>query len=314
MAPLVKSKVEMFSPRKLANAVNPICVVVCAYLAATSISNLLAMYHLADASEVAVATVVPGTPTEKRAPLSKDGAPLAATNMFCSDCQLLPDEPEDGPSQRTQLPLRLIATNISSEASFSFATVMNTQSLKQGAYSIGQDIPEAGVVRRIGGNYIEFVRSKDHGAGRVVDEIERIDFESGGTKLASRPAAQAASSASSGASLAEQYVRVLDETHFEVDRDLVGKLKGDPRLAGAQARPIAKDGRMAGVRLFAVRPNGLARAMGLRNGDTLVAANGVKLDSLEAALELMGQLHQKDHWSIDIERGGKPVQLQVDLK
>ena len=299
----------MFSLRKLANAVTPICILLCAYLAARSTSNIVAMHHLADASDVAAATIVPGAVTEKREPLSKDGAPLAAANMFCSDCQRRPaiDHPEDTPSQRTQLPLRLIATNISSEASYSFATVMNTQSLKQGAYGIGQDIPDAGVVRRIGGTYLEFARHHDQ-------KIQRIDFESGGVKVAARPATQAASSASSASSLVEEYVRVVNETHFEVDRDLVGKLKSDPRLAGAHARPITKNGQMAGVRLFAVRPSGLAQSMGLRNGDTVVAANGVKLESLEAALELMGQIHQKDHWSIDIERGGVPVQLQVDLK
>ena len=71
---------------------------------------------------------------------------------------------------------------------------------------------------------------------------------------------------------------------------------------------------MQGVKLFAVRSAGLAHAMGLRNGDTLVAANGVKLQSMEAGLELLGQLKVKDHWSFDIQRRGKPVTLQVDFQ
>ena len=43
---------------------------------------------------------------------------------------------------------------------------------------------------------------------------------------------------------------------------------------------------MVGVRLSAVRSKGLAHSMGLRNGDTVLAANGVKLKSLEAGREL----------------------------
>jgi type II secretory pathway component PulC len=107
---------------------------------------------------------------------------------------------------------------------------------------------------------------------------------------------------------------VIDATHFEVDRKLVETLKGDPKQAGAMARPVVKEGKMQGVRLFAVRSSGLAHAMGLRNGDTLMAANGVKLESYEAALELMGRLQTKDHWSVDIERRGGPLTLSIDLQ
>ena len=115
-------------------------------------------------------------------------------------------------------------------------------------------------------------------------------------------------------SLAEEYVRVIDNTHFEVDRKLVEKLQGNPALGGARFRPMVKDGKMQGVRVYALRSSGLAHSMGLRNGDTLVAANGVKLQSYEAGLELMGQLKSKDHWSVEIQRRGKPLTLNVDLK
>jgi type II secretion system protein C len=261
-------------------------------------------------AEATHAAVLPARePAPRPAPVearSKSGAAIVERNMFCTDCTpAAAAEDKESDNNRTQLPLRLIATNIALQAEHSFASVLNTSDQRQGGYSVGQEIPDAGIVVSIGQDYLTFHNSKN-------DRNERIVFEGANARVIAPSRAASASAGSS--SLAEEYVRVIDSTHYEVDRKLIDKLKGNPLLGGAKARPVVKDGKMNGVRLYALRSTGLAHAMGLRNGDTLLAANGVKLKSYEAGLELMGQLQSRDHWSVDIERRGKPVTLTVDLQ
>lgn len=245
-------------------------------------------------------------PTKASAPSvtrSKSSQDVVARNMFCSTCSILESEPVAIAGARTRLPLRLIATNISSRETQSFASVVNTQNQRQGAYRVGEKIPDAGVVQYIGQDYVDF---KVEGS----EALERMNFDSANV-AAKQPTKRASASTNA---LASEYVRSISDTHFEVDRDLIGKLQSSPKLAGARAMPIHKNGSMVGVRLSGVRSKGLAYSMGLRNGDRVLAANGVKLKSLEASLELLGQLKSRDHWSIEIERRGKSIQLQVDLQ
>jgi general secretion pathway protein C len=295
------------SLRSLWSLVTPLTIVVCAIFAAKTVSNLTASEELADAPHAAPSP----QPTPKREPKpvavhSKSPDKLVARNMFCSTCSGEDAPPSaTSPSNRTLLPLRLIATNIASQSEYSFASILNTSDQRQGGYRVGQEIPGAGVVESIQRESLAFFNTSNQ-------RSETIHFDGGEVTVAAP--SRAASASSNSNALAEEYVRVIDATHFEVDRKLVETLKGDPKQAGAMARPVVKEGKMQGVRLFAVRSSGLAHAMGLRNGDTLMAANGVKLESYEAALELMGRLQTKDHWSVDIERRGGPLTLSIDLQ
>ncbi len=293
--------------RQLWQFVAPTTVAICSVLAASGLANLVSEVVLPEQAMAAPAPIASrhATPNLQH---SKDATQLLARNMFCRECG-----PEEGITEEaaefgkpTKLPLRLIATNISSRDSRSFASVLNTESLKQGAYRLGENIPDAGIVRRIGPNFVEF---------RVegVDRVERVHFDSGNAKAVAISATRAAASRGGGA-FADAFVRAISDTHFEVDRELIGKVRGNPKLAGARAFPQHNNGVMTGVRVSAVQRKGLAHSMGLRNGDTIRAANGVKLTSIEAGLELMGQLATRDHWSFTVERRGKPMQLVIDLQ
>lgn len=302
MVLLVRISLRTFWP-----LVTPTTIALCALFAAQTSANLLEEEVLAESTQATPTRVVElvheATPARAR---SKSGADILERNMFCTDCSAVAvAESKAATSKRTQLPLRLIATNIATRAEDSFASILNTSDQRQGGYRVGQEIPDAGIVVSIGRDSLTF-----HNA--VTDRNEEVVFDGANATVIAPSRAASASAGSS--SLAEEYVRVIDSTHYEVDRKLIEKLQGNPMLGGARARPVVKDGKMDGVRLYAVRSTGLAHAMGLRNGDTLLAANGVKLKSYEAGLELMGQLKGRDHWSVDIQRRGKPITLTVDLQ
>lgn len=290
---------------RLWRLIPPITIAACSSLAAVSASNLLEANHLADTAAPFVAPS-PRVKTTETTPHTKNGEALRERNMFCSACSPDLGTPNKGPSLLTKRPLRLVATHLADNDEDSFASVINTQSHRQGAYQLGSQIPDAGVVEAITREYLEF-RNAELG-------VERIVFDASATQAI--PASKAASARFNGTkpTIADEYVRVVDATHVQVDRALVAKIQGNPGLAGARFRPMNKDGRLNGVKLYAVRNGSVAHKLGLRNGDAVLEVNSVRLNSMEAGLELMGELHTRDHWSFEILRRGKPVSLSVELQ
>ena len=67
--------------------------------------------------------------------------------MFCSDCTpavaTAPTNVDPSSVTNTSLPLVLVATNVAPTDKDSYATVINTESQKQGAFSIGDTLPGA---------------------------------------------------------------------------------------------------------------------------------------------------------------------------
>lgn len=278
-------------------------IAVCAVFGANIVAQLISQEVFPERARAA--TVPRAVVAQSTRPIAViNSETLVSRNMFCSACSPAGEPLSSDVAIRSQLPLRLIATNVSTLPSqSSFASVVNLQDQRQGGYRVGENIPNAGLVEAIGRNYLDLTAFGSEARQRVYFDAKR---------MAARPSPRRVASAR--ASLVDEYVRAISETHYQVDRDLIGKLRANPRLAGARALPIYKEGAMVGVRLSGVRTNGLAHGMGLRSGDKVLAANGVKLSSLEAGLELLGQLPTRDHWNIAIERRGKPVQLQVDLQ
>src|SRR3970282_1911749 len=82
-------------------------------------------------------------------------------------------------------------------------------------------------------------------------------------------------------------IHKIDDTTFEVDRALIDKLLQNPLAAskGARVTPSIKNGKPNGIKLYAIRPSSIYAKLGLTNGDTIIAVNGIVLDSMERGLE-----------------------------
>jgi len=95
-------------------------------------------------------------------------------------------------------------------------------------------------------------------------------------------------------------------------RDMV---VSDPQSAGnlVQINPKSADGRFIGYELQPGRDAALLSRMGLAPGDIVTSVNGVKLDSPAKALSLMRGLSSMEEIRLDIERGGVPQSLIVNI-
>lgn len=304
-----------------------IVVFICAILAAKTVNNLVAGKYLGASAEPA--KVEPKKPTETSTATqtrSKTGEPLAKRNMFCSDCEPETPAPVDVASQTpsdpsmvptTSLPLRLVATNVSSIGKYSFATIQNTSTEAQGAYWINHTIPGAGEVVKISGKYVDF---RNTSSGRL-ERIALLDQPPVGARPTPAPSEAAPPTPAPGSqdemsAKFDEGIKQVSENSYEIDRSLVDEVLANPMSAakGARIVPSVKDGKANGFKLYAIRPNSVYAKLGFRNGDTLHAINGFDLTTPDKALEVYTKVKEASNLSVSVTRRGKPVTIDYSIR
>ena len=291
-----------------------IAVMICAVFAAKAANHVVEAKYLGDPDHApklqATAMLPTTTPKVTR---TKDGAPLAARDMFCSDCTppVVVASNNNDPSSivNTSLPLSLLATNVSLDDDESYATVVNTDNQKQGSYSIGDPIPGAsGKLKEIHYKYIDF----ENGG-----HVERLVLNGAAPPVvAAVVPAPGDGSGDDMQALVDSGVKKIDDHHYEIDRALVDKILANPMgvAKGARVVPAVKNGKPDGFKLYAIRPTSVYAKIGLENGDTLQAINGMEMTSAEKALEVYTKLRDASSLEVDITRKGKADKMNYSIR
>jgi general secretion pathway protein C len=269
---------------------------------------------------------------EPKPPPSKDANEVVNRNMFCSSCEppkpaeaAAPSAPtDDNHPPATSLPLALVATVVASDPDASAATIINTSNSKSGSYGVGDEIPDAGELRRIKPQFVDF---HNKGTNRV-ERVSLLGAPPPGS-VASAPMAPPVSApptptpAPEGQSpegdllaAVDKGVRRVSDTSYDIDRALVDKILLDPSVVARQARivPSIKDGKANGFKMYAIRPNSVFAKIGLQNGDTIQSINGFDMSSPDKALEVYTKVRSASNLSISILRRGQPVQMEYSIK
>jgi general secretion pathway protein C len=297
-----------------------VVVMVCAVFAAKATNHIVEAKYLGDAEHgPRIAAIAPRAETPAPAIRSKDGGQLASRNMFCSDCTPTIDTAKlADPSQVaiTSLPLALLATNIGPKPEDSYATVINSENQKQGAYAVGDIVPGAnnsGKIKSIHFKYIDFENN-----GRV----ERLVLLGApapiSTPVASVETPQLPTDENKDdlqASI-DNGIKKLDDNNYEIDKSLVEKVLLNPMAVakGARVVPSMKNGKPDGFKLYAIRPASAFAKLGLTNGDTLQSINGFELTSADKALEVYTKLREATSLEVEVTRRGKPVTLKYSIR
>ena len=297
-----------------------IVVVVCAVFAAKATSHVVEAKFLGDPEHAPKLTpIAPRTETPV-AVRSKDGGQLATRNMFCSDCTPTIDTSKGSdPSQIaiTSLPLALLATNIGPRIEESYATIINTESQKQGAYSVSQVVPGAtssGKIKAIHFKYIDFEHN-----GRT----ERLVLLGATPPASSTPVAVAETptlpsdeNKDDMQAAVDSGIKKIDDSNYEIEKSLVEKVLLNPMAVakGARVVPSMKNGKPDGFKLYAIRPSSAFAKLGLANGDTLQSINGFELTSADKALEVYTKLRDATSLEVEVTRRGKPVTLKYSIR
>ena len=298
-------------------ALGGVVVVICAVFAAKATSHIIEARYLGDpehASKVAAVAPRPEAPVAVR---SKDGGQLATRNMFCSDCTPPVENKSSDPSQIaiTSLPIALLATNIGPRIEESYATIVNTENQRQGAYAVGDQVPGAtssGKIKSIHFKYIDFENN-----GRT----ERLVLL-GATPpvtpptVAENPALPTDENKDDMQASIDSGIKKIDDSNYEIDKSLVEKVLLNPMAIakGARVVPSMKNGKPDGFKLYAIRPSSAFAKLGLSNGDTLQSINGFELTSADKALEVYTKLREATSLEVEVTRRGKPVTLKYSIK
>ncbi|HUS28364.1 MAG TPA: type II secretion system protein GspC [Kofleriaceae bacterium] len=295
-----------------------IVVLVCAVFAAKCTSHVIEAKALGDSSKTP--RVVPTVPSPMQKPAtpvrSKDGSQFATRNMFCSECTPQPTVATNvDPSQiqTTSLPLVLLATMVATDAKDSYATIVNTENQKQGAFSIGDPIPGAsGKIKEIHYKYVDFENS---------GHTERLVLAGATAPVTSTPVAAETPPPTDEnkddlqASI-DAGIKKIDDSNYEIDKSLVDKILANPMgvAKGARVVPAVKNGQPDGFKLYAIRPSSVYSKLGLANGDTLQSINGFELNSADAALNAYTKLREATSLELNVTRRGKPMTLKYQIR
>jgi general secretion pathway protein C len=111
-------------------------------------------------------------------------------------------------------------------------------------------------------------------------------------------------------------IHKVSETEFNVERSVVDQILENQAelMRSARIVPDKEGDKVVGIRLFGVRPDSLLGTLGLENGDRLSSINGFEVSDPSRVLEAYGRLKNADRLSVSINRKGKPMTIDFNIK
>ncbi len=257
---------------------------------------------------------------------------ILANNIFCPECVPLEEEPDAAPvvdaegrplggiqpgEKKSSLPLRLLATMESSDPKFSQATIREEENGGVSPYWPGDVVSpgvlvmsvERGIVHLRNGPSLEYLMVGDEPPKQPKKKAKKDDKKKKDTKPKKKndrsiPGAEEAISCDASGN------------HCTVERSFVEQILQNPMALAKQARviPSIKDGEPQGFKFYGIRKGSLPRLLNLKNGDLLTNVNGTELKTMDQAMGLYTKLRNASHLSVTIDRKGKTVTKEIDIK
>jgi general secretion pathway protein C len=111
-------------------------------------------------------------------------------------------------------------------------------------------------------------------------------------------------------------IHKVSETEFNVERSVVDQILENQAelMRSARIVPEKEGDKIVGIRLFGIRPDSLLGTLGLENGDRLSSINGFEMSDPQKALEAYAKLRTADHLTVSVNRHGKPMNIDFNIK
>lgn len=111
-------------------------------------------------------------------------------------------------------------------------------------------------------------------------------------------------------------IHKVSETEFNVERSVVDQILENQAelMRSARIVPEKEGDKTVGIRLFGIRPDSLLGTLGLENGDRLQSINGFEMADPQKALEAYARLRSADRLSVSVQRKGKPMTIDFNIK
>ncbi|QKT03025.1 type II secretion system protein GspC [Ectothiorhodospiraceae bacterium 2226] len=295
---------------------------------------LLLAYTLAHLTWRAIApapiTLPPAPPpaTAAQAAAAPEGSTLrqvASLQLFGRAAPEVAQAPIEAPDTRLRLTLRGVVASGDPQSAM---VIIADESGREQHYFVGADLPGGAVLEQVYPDRVILSRENRYETLRLPREETRDDRVQSArtTPPRARPAAarsrvpqlpsaaEAAQAAATGGGGA-----AADEAVDDDDGATLGQyreqLVNDPQSLWnlVQVHPVLEDGRIKGFTLSPQRDEHLFRAAGWRPGDVITQVNGIALDDTNALQEVFGQLTSADSVALEVERGGRSQQINLQF-
>ncbi len=106
-----------------------------------------------------------------------------------------------------------------------------------------------------------------------------------------------------------------DATHVEMPRSLLDQLIADPMVVARSARlvPAFRAGQPIGYKVFGIRPGSPLAALGLVNGDQVLAVNGEPLTDPDQLRAVITRARGAGRVRLALERNGQAQVIEITL-
>lgn len=298
--------------------VNLVVVAICAGFAGRATAHFLAGAYLAgdDGPRPAQRRTNTAAPAKVH---GKESDEIVKRNVFCSGCvpivavaSTTPGADSNDP-QKTSLQLELVSTMVvPTDDAWSMAVIrdLSTKEKDPGMYAKGS------VIGGTGATLVKVVNKRAYlrNAGR----LEYVEMDG----AAAPPASSSMVASIPPPPAIDTSMGDVDKgvtcngNNCNVERQLVDKLLSNTAMLATAARfvPSIKDGKPNGFKLYAIRPNSIFGKIGLQNGDTVRAINGLDMSSPDKALEVYTKLRNASHLSVQVERRGENLTLDYSIR
>ncbi len=314
-------------------AVVCLLIAVAAYLQASAMGEIVASSVLLDPSSMPPPPPMKGGPAVSMpgSERSTNAAPILARNPFDSVTgpldgkQLELPQPTEAPPTDTSDPYadpacdvgKVLLITQSQDPDWSFAAVAGSDGKPQ-LRRRGDDVG-GHTVYWIGWDRVWLM----HGGSRCQMQVHGDASK----KVAAAPTSAPSTTPDSGATKAPKgsrkvpaeiaaKIHKVSETQFDVERSVVDQILENQSelMRSARIVPEKEGDKVVGIRLFGVRPESLLGTLGLENGDRLQSINGFEMSDPQKALEAYARLRSADKLSVSVNRRGKPMNIDFNIK
>lgn len=216
--------------------------------------------------------------------------------------------------------LKVLATAVSDDAAWSFASLVGGKEEGQGSKLRRQGDDYAG--KRVWFISWDRVWLIAPGSFCQIEMFPTAAEKAAASASSAAPAPSAPPASSNGkgvpsvSSEIASKIQKVSANEFNVDRGVIDKILENQSelMRAARVVPEQENGKTVGVRLFGIRPDTLLGVLGMENGDRLEKINGFDMGSPEKALEAYARLRTADHLTVSINRRGQPQNIDFNIK
>jgi general secretion pathway protein C len=111
-------------------------------------------------------------------------------------------------------------------------------------------------------------------------------------------------------------IHKVSDNEFNVERAVIDSILENQAdlMRSARIVPEKEGDKVVGIRLFGIRADSLLGTLGIENGDRLGSINGFEMGDPQKALEAYSKLRTADHLTVSVNRRGKPMNIDFNIK